>query len=239
MSDPWQTETEPLPPVRPRTFSPGAIAALSTLLVLLAIGGAVVGWKLADAEVVDAEVVDAGPTPSQDPVAMTPGPATEAPTPTESATLSPTPPSGSDLPVPSPSGPIMPYDAIGSDFQQVRQQIRSLGGYQVVLKFGASGTAGKVVETSPMPGQPLLKGKSVTLWVAGPAPELSMPDVVGYSCEVAKTKLLDEGLLIGPYINAKVGTVMATNPGAGAVVTWNQRVSLDCQPASPSPSMTP
>ncbi|WP_406039377.1 PASTA domain-containing protein [Micromonospora sp. NBC_00898] len=210
-------------PDRARLLLGGGLA-----VALLAVIGASGGWILAGG--------DSGA--SDRPVAaVTTVPApTEATPPTDAPRT--TPPVTRTTARATPAGLTVP-ELVGVDFEDARRQLheRKLGWR---LVFGAG--AGRNVErTSPEPGTPVRRGVTVTLWVAGPAPALAVPDLVGDDCAAAADDLVEAGLY-PRYRTGRRGSVTAQAPVAGTRARWNDPVTLVCgdppssPPASPAPT---
>nr|WP_258545069.1 PASTA domain-containing protein [Micromonospora provocatoris] len=110
------------------------------------------------------------------------------------------------------------------------------------LVFG-TGTGRTVERTSPTPGTPVKRGTTVTVWVAGPAPAVSVPDVGTLSCSEAADDLVEAGLY-PRYATGRQGPVTAQEPVAGGTARWNDQVTITCgdkasTPPSASPPPTP
>ncbi|WP_432487318.1 Stk1 family PASTA domain-containing Ser/Thr kinase [Kineococcus sp. SYSU DK018] len=92
--------------------------------------------------------------------------------------------------------------------------------------------AGDVISSDPAPGSSAVIGSTVTLTVStGPA-AVRVPDVTGSSQDDARDELSDAGLNPGSAQptdedpSAEPGTVVRTDPAAGASVAPNTRVTL-------------
>ncbi|WP_130330309.1 PASTA domain-containing protein [Micromonospora kangleipakensis] len=208
-------------PDRVRLLLGGGLA-----VVLLAVIGASGGWILAGGDSGPADRPVAAATTAPAPTGATP--TTEAPRSTPPVTRTTTAAGGLTVPV-----------LVGVDFEDARRQLheRKLGWR---LVFGAG--AGRNVErTSPEPGTPVRRGVTVTLWVAGPAPAVAVPDLVGDDCDDAADDLVEAGLY-PRYRTGRRGTVTVQDPAAGAAARWNDPVALVCgappstPPASPAPT---
>ncbi|WP_319460627.1 PASTA domain-containing protein [Micromonospora sp. RTP1Z1] len=205
-------------PDRTRLLLGGGLA-----VALLAVIGASGGWLLAGGR----------SDPPDRPIAV----ATTAPAPSEATPTTDAP--GTTPPVTrttartTPAGGLTVPELVGDDFEDARTQLheRKLGWR---LVFGAG--AGRNVErTNPEPGTPVRRGITVTLWVAGPAPAVAVPDLVGDRCDAAANDLVEAGLY-PRYRTGRRGTVTAQDPVAGAPAHWNDPVALAC---GDSPSTTP
>ncbi|MGY0005066.1 PASTA domain-containing protein [Micromonospora sp. I033] len=207
-------------PDRTRLLLGGGLA-----MVLLAVIGASGGWVLAG------EPYPAIPSPAAAPTA----PSVEATTPTAA------PPSTADdrptgTRTTTPAGLTVP-ELVGTDFEQARRELRDRKlGWRLV--FG-SGSGRAVARTSPTPGTPVKRGVTVTLWVAGPAPAVSVPDLLAQSCADAADDLVAAGLY-PRYRTGREGPVTALDPAPGSSVRWNDPVALTCgdEPAT-TPTASP
>lgn len=191
-------------------------------MVLLAVIGGSAGWILAGDPDRPAASGEATPvvTASTSAPATTP-PATTAPTGTRTST---------------PAGLTVP-EVVGVDFEQARRELRDRRlGWRLVFGTGA----GRSVErASPAPGTPVKRGVTVSLFVTGPAPAVSVPDVGALSCSDAADDLVDAGLY-PRYGTGRQGPVTAQEPVAGSPARWNDQVVLTCgDTRSESPSATP
>ncbi|GAA1609079.1 PASTA domain-containing protein [Catellatospora bangladeshensis] len=227
MTDPWQ-ETAPMTSSqRPRGFSPGTIALLATATVMLAVAGLAIGWYVAGTGAEPQAQASASPSAAA---------ASPSPSPSPSELPSPTP-----EPSPSATGggfQAMP-DVLTRPFREARLEIMAKFGVSVKVEFDQASTASaeSVLSTVPAAGQPVLRGTSVTIVVAGPRVRFPMPDVVGQSCSAAQKKLVEQGLRIGRYLNGRSGTVLAVSVPKDQEVGWNDAVDLTCGVAeSPSPA---
>ncbi|MFR9780707.1 PASTA domain-containing protein [Micromonospora sp. MS34] len=200
-------------PDRKRLFLGGALA-----VALLAVIGASGGWMLAGEP--DRPVSTAG-TPSA-PIVDTP---TDAPPSTPSQR-----PTGTQAT--TAAGLTVP-DLVGDDFEAARRELRDRKlGWRLV--FG-TGSDRSVLRTSPGPGTPVRRGVTVTLWVAGSAPALPVPDLTELACGDAADDLVEAGLY-PRYRTGRQGEVTAQVPAAGTLAHWNDQVVLTCGEA---PSATP
>ncbi len=157
-------------PNRTRLFVGGALAA-----VLLAVIGASTGWVLAGESEppYPARRVHRPPTPAPRPPSRPNGRAEDRPTSTP-----PTRPAGLTVP-----------KLVGADFEQAREELRDLGS----AGGWCSGAGAARWSTSPSPGAPVKRGVTVVVWVAGPAPADTVPDLDGRACSDAADELVDAG----------------------------------------------
>lgn len=220
-------------PEQPRGWSPGVIALVASLVVILGLGGAVAGSLIGKSH--------ASPTgaPTVDTTSASPAPS-DSPTPTGS----PTP---SDSPTPSfvPTGVFPLPDVSGVDFRQARLQLRALKlGVNVVFEGTTEGDF-TVNRTLPLPQSSVHAGITVTIYVKASAPQVPVPGLIGMTCTAAAAALGDAGLF-PEYPTGKVGVVFAQNPGPPATLLWNGHVKISCgtktsvQPpdtSSPTPTL--
>ncbi|MEU4643169.1 PASTA domain-containing protein [Micromonospora sp. NPDC023814] len=180
-------------------------------VVLLAAVGATGGWLLAGE--------DEPPTPS-DAAATAPPTGTRSaahPTPgrsTPARTGAPTRPAGLTVP-----------EVVGEDFAEARDELRERRlGWRLVFLGGAGRT---VERASPAVGTQVRPGRTVTLYVSGPAPAATVPDVVGDDCDEAGDDLVDEGFY-PQYGSGRTGTVTRQDPPGDSTGRWNDQVSIWC-----------
>ncbi|MFC0029683.1 PASTA domain-containing protein [Micromonospora chaiyaphumensis] len=203
-------------PDRARLLLGGGLA-----VILLAVIGASGGWVLAGEPDRPTPPPAAGPTtPAVDATTPAAAPASTAddrPTGTRTTT---------------PAGLTVPQ-LVGTDFEQARQELRDRRlGWRLV--FG--GGSGRTVErTSPAPGTPVKRGVTVTLWVAGPAPAVAVPDLVAQGCADVADDLVAAGLY-PRYRTGRQGPVTAQDPVPGSTARWNDPVTLTC---GDEPATTP
>ncbi|WNM41885.1 PASTA domain-containing protein [Micromonospora halotolerans] len=194
-------------------------------MVLLAVIGASGGWILAGEP--------DGPTPP--PAAGPTAPTVDATTPAAAE-----PSTGDDRPTGTrttkPAGLTVPQ-LVGTDFEQARRELRDRKlGWRLV--FG-SGSGRTVQRTSPDPGTPVKRGVTVTLWVAGPAPTVAVPDLLAQGCADAADDLVAAGLY-PRYRTGRQGPVTAQDPVPGSAARWNDPVTLTCgDDPSTAPTASP
>ncbi|TDC28539.1 PASTA domain-containing protein, partial [Micromonospora sp. KC213] len=124
------------------------------------------------------------------------------------------------------AGPTVP-DVVGADFEKARDELRDRKlGWRFI--FG-TGNGREVVRTVPAADAPVTRGTTVQVYVAGPAPQVEVPDLDDEDCaDVAKE--LGELGLYPRYPSGRAGTVSAQDPLAGATARWNDQVSVTCTP---------
>ncbi|MFC3503548.1 PASTA domain-containing protein [Micromonospora krabiensis] len=192
--------------------------------VLLAAIGATGGWVLAGEDDV----------PPENPLAVataTGGPSvapTHRPTATRSTPSAPRTSASSGLTVPP---------VIGLDFVKARSELQGRRlGWRLV--FG-TGTGRTVERTSPEVGAEVKRGATVTLYVTGPAPTNTVPDLVGEDCGDAAEALGQEGFY-PRYPSGRHGTVSRQDPVGGGTARWNDEVHIWCgDPTNDEPSTKP
>ncbi|WP_229399010.1 PASTA domain-containing protein [Micromonospora okii] len=179
---------------------------------LLATIGAAGGWVLAgeDASPPVPPVAEAGVAAPRSSSASPPA-RTTAPAPRTSA-----PKRSTGLTVPP---------VVGTDFEDARDELRERGlGWRLV--FG-SGTGRDVQRTDPPVGAEVRRGVTVALHVAGAAPAVDVPDLIGDDCDEAAEDLVEEGLY-PRYPTGGAGTVTAQDPEPDSTAYWNDEVALTC-----------
>lgn len=193
--------------------------ALVAGFVALAAVGAAVGWAVTKGPKSNGNVV-AGSSPSAS-VSLTP-----------SAPHSPSSPPVGQFVIPD-------FAQFGADFRDARTQLitQKLG---VTLYFGFTTAGdGTVSRTFPLAGTPVDKGRTIKVYVNGPAPVLTVPSVLGQACANGG-KLIAAAGLSPRYASGKNGLVAAQNPGSDSVTTrWNDSVSLTCTSDGSLPSSPP
>lgn len=182
-------------------------------VVLLAAVGATGGWILAGED---------GP-PARPPAAAS-LPATGTPDAASPTSRRPSP-SAPRTTAPSRSAGLTVPAVIGEDFTDARDELREKRlGWRLV--FG-HGTGRAVERTSPEVGTEVQPGRTVTLFVSGPAPAATVPDVVGDKCAEAAAELVDEGFY-PQYRTGRTGTVSRQDPTGDGAARWNDQVSIWC-----------
>ncbi|MEH0937285.1 PASTA domain-containing protein [Micromonospora psammae] len=195
-------------------------------VVLLAAVGATAGWVLAE----PADDPPAGPPVAA--VTDVTTPAGNRPTtarPTTGRTTSPPAPDD------TPAGLTVP-PLIGTDFVAARAELRDRKlGWRLVFGTGSGRT---VQGTEPAAGTPVRRGTTVRVHVAGPAPAVTVPSLVGEDCDDAADDLGEAGLF-PRYRTGRDGTVVDQEPAAGATAYWNDPVALTCGDEVPATSGAP
>jgi hypothetical protein len=196
-----------------RGFSPAAVAAFLTTLLVLAVVGWSIGWLAAGTDLAGQET-NASASPS-----------------TVASRL--TTPSASPSPSASPAKDAfgMPK-LVGLKFREARQKAFDLG-LGVTIHFDQPGSfqPGTVAKTTPDEGILVHAGLTIVLYVTGPAPKVTIPLVTGNTCGDGKDALVAAGLRIGSYPSGDKGRVVKTDPLALTEVTWNDAVKLYCTQA--------
>ncbi|WP_254909760.1 PASTA domain-containing protein [Micromonospora sp. NBS 11-29] len=196
---------------RTRLFLGGGLA-----VALLAVIGASVGWVLAGEPERDKPAASPGVTPTAGP--------TDTPTRETSAARTPAGDRPTGTRSGTPSGLTVP-ELVGVDFERARQELRDRRlGWRLVFGTGSGRT---VERTSPGSGEPVKRGVTVTVWVAGPAPAVTVPDLDGLACSDAADDLVEAGLY-PRYRTGRQGPVTAQEPVAGSAARWNDQVALTC-----------
>ncbi|MFC4019554.1 PASTA domain-containing protein [Micromonospora sp. GCM10011542] len=196
--------------------------------VLLAAIGATGGWLLAGGDDVPAGTPVASASVTGEPTASTsaPRPSTGRTTPSAPRTSASARPTGLTVP-----------PVVGTDFEDARDALRDRRlGWRLVFGTGAGRS---VVRTSPEVGAEVARGTTVQLYVAGPAPAATVPDLVGDDCAEAADDLGEEGFY-PRYRTGRSGKVSQQEPAADSAARWNDEISIWCgASASGSPSADP
>lgn len=120
---------------------------------------------------------------------------------------------------------------IGTDFAEARDELRERRlGWRLV--FG-TGTGRTVARTSPAVGAEVRPGTTVHLYVTGPAPASTVPEVVGEECDDAADELVDDGFY-PRYRSGRRGVVTRQEPAGGSTGNWNDPVAIWCGVTTPS-----
>jgi hypothetical protein len=190
------------------------VSLVATLVLLLGLGGAVAGIHYGNK--VNAGRTGEPITLPQVVTSRTPGPDRTPPT---------TAPGSFALP-----------DVTGSGFEAARIQLRGLKLGVALVFEGASGNH-TVRATDPTPGASVKSGITVKLFVRGPAPEATVPGVVGLPCGQAADIIVEQGLF-PQYPTGRQGVVLSQDPvpPPAEPLHWNDNVKISCGLASPSPS---
>ena len=92
---------------------------------------------------------------------------------------------------------------------------------------------GKVIDSTPKPGEKMKKSDRLVLLVGAPAEKVNVPDVTGRSPDEARKILKDAGLAVAPQQEEKdvkdpndIGKVIDTDPTAGQPVSKGSQVKL-------------
>ena len=126
------------------------------------------------------------------------------------------------------------------------QQLKSLG-VSVLITQAVDDTvaAGSIIRTDPAAGSQVAVGSTVVVYVSRPqvSTTAKVPSLVGLSnVNDARTLLVQNKLGLGSqseeYSDQPVGTIISQNPGAGASIKLNSRVSVVVS-AGPEPAPEP
>jgi eukaryotic-like serine/threonine-protein kinase len=92
---------------------------------------------------------------------------------------------------------------------------------------------GKVIDTTPKPGDTMKRTARITLMVGAPAETVDVPDLTGKTREEATQILAQQGLTVAPEVKTeetpdedKVGKVIGQSPAAGQPVDKGSQVTL-------------
>ena len=125
------------------------------------------------------------------------------------------------------------------------QQLKDLGVSVLVTQaVDESVAAGSIIRTDPAAGSQVAAGTTVVVYVSRPqvSTTTKVPSLVGMSVDDARTLLVQNKLGLGSqseeYSDQPVGTIISQNPGAGASIKLNSRVSVVVS-AGPEPAPEP
>lgn len=199
-------------------------AAFVTTLLLLGIVGWSAGWVAAGNELEYQGQVD--PTTSTQ-ASKQP---TSSPTPSRPAASPSGAPTGNPTVTPSREGQFEMPDLVNKDFRVARLEARAKKlGVNVIFGERSSRANGTVVSTNPVKGLLVFPGVTITLRVAGPAPQVFVPEIVGKSCAEGRDTVLDSGLKIKEYPSGEKGNVTRVDPAQGSPLHWNDEVRIFCE----------
>nr|AGZ94419.1 serine/threonine protein kinase [Streptomyces sp. 31A4] len=124
-------------------------------------------------------------------------------------------------------------DVRGAQFDQAESQLKDKGFAVARKDVVSTQTPGVVITQDPAGGTEKQKGSTITLTVAKAEEKVTIPsDLVGKSCDDAKTELTQLGL--SPSCNdspttdqTQDGKVLSTNPQAGEQVVKNTNVVIN------------
>jgi PASTA domain len=217
---PTRPDGLPFTIVRRGLSTPAATAAFVSTLLLLGIVGFSAGFvaagsdleKQARTETTTSPQASKSPTPSPPPARPTSSPTPVNPTGTPSR----------------PDQFAMP-SLVNKDFRVARLQAIALKlGVNVKFNEPSDKRDGTVVMTNPEAGTYVWPSVTIHLHVAGGPPPVTIPPVVGASCEDGKDRVLEAGLLIGGYPAGNKGKVTRTDPVPGTAAKWNDPVKIYC-----------
>jgi hypothetical protein len=200
-----------------RGFSPAATAAFVTTLVVLGLVGWSIGWLAAGTELASSE-------PTRTPA--TTGAPSRVATPTASPTRAATP---TATPNPQRTDAFAMPDLVGKKFLEARQQAFDLR-LGVTVKFDAPANgkpAGTVMSTTPEAKDYVWRGLTIVLHVAGAPVKVSVPVLVGKTCNEGKDALVHAGFRV-TYPTQDKGNVVKSEPPAFTEGLWNDEVKLYC-----------
>ncbi len=125
------------------------------------------------------------------------------------------------------------------------QQLKALGVSVLVTQaVDESVAAGSIIRTDPAAGSQVAAGTTVVVYVSRPqvSTTTKVPSLTGMSVDDARTLLVQNKLGLGSqseeYSDQPVGTIISQNPGAGASIKLNSRVSVVVS-AGPEPAPEP
>ncbi len=130
----------------------------------------------------------------------------------------------------------LPYDLVNSPFTEAQVELEAMGMEVVIARQESDSiTENYVISTNPAPGQPVVSGSTVTIYVsAGPsAAYTSVPNVVGQTKAAALLSLQRAGLICTEneitYANSAAemtGLVLSQNYAEGTSVVSGTQVYL-------------
>lgn len=215
--------------------SPLSVLLIVALVLLLGAAGALFGINVANQNKrAAADIIQQGfatPTGSA-PVTAAPTPTlTPAPSSTPAATVTPTP-AATATPSAEPVVFTLP-DLAGLDFMAARATVGELTlGWRMV--FEGMSDDHTVRATEPAAGSTVRQGDTVKILVAGSAPAVTVPSVIGLSCRQADIVVVDRGLH-PQYPTGREGVVVDQAPAAtdddatdGPMLHWNDEVTIGC-----------
>ena len=125
------------------------------------------------------------------------------------------------------------------------QQLKDLGVSVLVTQaVDETVAAGSIIRTDPAAGSQVPAGTTVVVYVSRPqvATTTKVPSLVGMNVNDARTLLVQNKLGLGSqsteYSDQPEGTIISQNPGAGASIKLNSRVSVVVS-AGPEPAPEP
>ena len=125
------------------------------------------------------------------------------------------------------------------------QQLKDLGVSVLVTQaVDETVAAGSIIRTDPAAGSQVPAGTTVVVYVSRPqvATTTKVPSLVGMSVDDARTLLVQNKLGLGSqsteYSDQPEGAIISQNPGAGASIKLNSRVSVVVS-AGPEPAPEP
>ncbi len=194
------------------------MAAFLTTLLVLAVVGWSIGWLAAGTDLAGHELDPS--VPASTPSTHSPSVAPASPTP--SASLS--------------NAAFGMPNLVGMKFRLARQKAFDLR-LGVTIHFDEPGKfpPGTVARTSPLDSVLVRAGYTIVLFVTGPAPKVTIPDITGKSCGDGKDALVGAGLRIDSYPSGDKGTVVKTDPPGSTEATWNDAVTVYCVQTGASP----
>ncbi|MFE0806882.1 Stk1 family PASTA domain-containing Ser/Thr kinase [Streptomyces sp. NPDC058794] len=122
-------------------------------------------------------------------------------------------------------------NVIDKNIDEAKQQLEDKGFIVDTKQTESSQDEGTVLSQDPDPGKELEKGSTVTLEVAKPVEKATVPDVVGRTCDEAKSQMensdLDGECTDQPTNDPnQVGKVISTTPSSGQPVDKGSKVTI-------------
>jgi eukaryotic-like serine/threonine-protein kinase len=161
------------------------------------------------------------------------------------------PPAGKSVPVGSkirvnvmtgPAQGTVP-DVVGLNVQDAEAKLRAAGFNPNPSYVNSDATQGQVIAQTPAPGSKEAKGTSVALKVSVGPPQVTVPDVVGYTSQQAVSALEAQGFQVNEqYIQtgaADDNIVQSQNPAGNSQATKGSTVTIVIGQHSPGPPPPP
>lgn len=124
-------------------------------------------------------------------------------------------------------------DMVGMSLREAQLTIRRLGLTLGLVTSGYSDSIGsdRIMYQSLQPGSSIQLGGTIDLVVSSGASTISMPDLVGYTVDEARSVLVPLGMTVRSVERVEsgallAGTIVATDPPAMAIVTRDTSVVL-------------
>jgi eukaryotic-like serine/threonine-protein kinase len=153
-------------------------------------------------------------------------------------------PKGSTVRVNVMSGPAMAAvpSVVGLSIQEATARLNQAGFHANPSYTDSTAPANQVISQSPAPGTSEPKGSSVTVRVSNGPPQVTVPDVVGYTSQQAVQALEAAGFqVIQQYVStdaSQQNIVQQQNPAGGSQALKGSQVTITIGQHSPGPPTT-